>query len=297
MAYDPAVVEAIKRIGRKRGMDEEAVLGAIATGIVESGLQQLSGGDRDSYGWRQQRESIYGRQGLNKSINNFFDEWKQFDKPGFNPGLTAANVQRPAEQYRGRYADVLDEARKVLGGDYKSGTSVGSSPESSGSPASGGGANPFGAIAALNPNQSPIIQQGWDLLGQAWAQQNQGQSNPMIAGVGGGGGGKGSPAGKGSGLAEFFYDPIGGWKNGQQIGAIGGHDKHLHVGGNPKTIAEIVAEAQRRGRSVREYAPVDPVDPVHTENSYHYRNGGRGAADIEPGPGLIKWIRKRYGLK
>lgn len=295
MAYDPKVVEAIKRIGRKRGMNEEAVLGALATGIVESSLQELSGGDQDSYGWRQQRESIYGRQGLRKSINNFYDEWLQHDKPGFNPGLTAANVQRPAEQYRGRYAQVLDQARKVLGGDYEpgGGANVGSMPESSQAPATAP-ENPFGTIAGLIPNQSPVMQQGWDLLGKAWAQQNQGQVNPTLGNVAGGG--KGTSPGTGTGLEEFF-GPAGSWDNGQRIAQVPGHDTHLHVGGDPDTIAEIVAEAQRRGRSVREYAPVDPVDPVHTKNSFHYRNGGRGGADIDPGPGLIKWIKRRYGLR
>lgn len=294
MAYDPQVVEAIKRIGRKRGMSEEAILGALATGIVETGLQNLPGGDRDSVNWRQERASIYGGDmSIPRSVNRFFDEWEQHDKPGFNPGLTAANVQRPAEQYRGRYAEVLDEARKILGGDYEPGASVGSGPESSGSPAAVG-QNPFGMISALMPNQSPVIQQGWDLLGQAWAQQNQAQTSPMIANTGGGG--KGTPPGRGTGLAEFF-GPGGSWDNGQRIPQVPGHEGHLHVGGDPDTIAEIVAEAQRRGRTVREYAPVDPVDPVHTKGSFHYQHGGRGGADIEPGPGLIKWIKRRYGLK
>jgi hypothetical protein len=28
---------------------------------------------------------------------------------------------------------------------------------------------------------------------------------------------------------ELFYDPQGGIKNGQQIGAIGGHGGHVHI--------------------------------------------------------------------
>jgi hypothetical protein len=295
MAYDPAVVEAIKRIGRKRGVGREAILGALATGIVESGLQNLGYGDADSQGWRQERKQFYPNpRNVNASINRFFDEWAQHDTPGFNPGLTAANVQRPAEQFRGRYADVLDEAKKILGGgDFPEGASIGSMPESSESPASATD-NPFGTISSLVPNQSPIMQQGWDLLGKAWAQQNQEQTSPMLSNVGGGG--KGTSPGRGTGLEEFF-GPGGSWDNGKRIAQVPGHEGHLHVGGSPDTIAEIVAEAQRRGRTVREYAPVDPVDPVHTEGSYHYRHGGRGGADIEPGPGLIKWIKRRYGLK
>lgn len=30
-------------------------------------------------------------------------------------------------------------------------------------------------------------------------------------------------------LAELYYDPRGGWKNGRSIGAIGGHGGHLHA--------------------------------------------------------------------
>lgn len=97
------------------------------------------------------------------------------------------------------------------------------------------------------------------------------------------------------GLREAFYDPVGGWKNGASIGAIGGHDDHMHFGGGPKTLARIVKLAQDSGRTVREYSPVDPVDPVHVKGSWHYKNGGKDAADIS-GPdmeGFFKDILRR----
>jgi hypothetical protein len=146
--------------------------------------------------------------------------------------------------------------------------------------------NPFTAISALSQNnQGPyadILNRGWGLLGNIW-QQKYGQqqaapaapsSGPAVRGAGGGAGG-----GLG-GLKEAFYDPVGGFDSGKSIGAIGGHDDHMHFGGGPKTIARIVAAAQKKGLNVREYSPVDKVDPVHTDGSWHYRHGGRGGADI-----------------
>jgi hypothetical protein len=32
------------------------------------------------------------------------------------------------------------------------------------------------------------------------------------------------------GLTELFYDPLGGWADGHDLGSIGGHDDHLHIG-------------------------------------------------------------------
>jgi hypothetical protein len=292
MAYDPRVINAILRIAKRRGESQEAVLGALATGIVESGLQELSGGDADSYGWRQQRESIYGRQGLSQSINNFFDEWAQHDTPGFNPGVTSANVQRPAEQYRGRYAEVMDEARKLLGGDYKGGGGGGQPAPA----AQAQGSNLFQTLANLNRATVDLTdpvwatqQQGWDLLAQLAGQQG----TPLNTSLGTQP--RQAPSRPNGEINELFYDPLGGYDEGKNIGAIGGHGSHVHVGADPSLLNVIARRAQKRGLSVREYEPYDPVDPVHTEGSLHY--SGR-AADISGDPNdmgwLFRWIRRRY---
>src|SRR5262249_17228666 len=34
-------------------------------------------------------------------------------------------------------------------------------------------------------------------------------------------------------LRELFHDPVGGWKSGQWVGAIGGHRNHVHVAWDP----------------------------------------------------------------
>ena len=160
------------------------------------------------------------------------------------------------------------------------------------------GVNPFSIIGGLQASmpQNPYSatqQRGWELLGQLWEQKHAGQqmSSPLES-IGGGGtipkGGKIA-----GGLHEAFYDPVGGYDEGKSIGAIGGHDTHAHFGGDPAAIARIVRIAQKPkwGLDVREYSPVDKVDPVHTKGSWHYKFGGKGGADIS-GNNLSAFFRR-----
>lgn len=108
-------------------------------------------------------------------------------------------------------------------------------------------------------------------------------------------------------LHEAFYDPLGGYDEGNEIGAIGGHSDHVHFSfGSRAQALAIMAEAKRRGMSVGENPWVGDVDPVHTEGSYHYRtfpgkvNGkvvGMGA-DISGTPkqmaDIYRWAKARY---
>lgn len=75
--------------------------------------------------------------------------------------------------------------------------------------------------------------------------------------------------------------------------------------GSVEIMRALIEEAQRRGLAVRENPLVDPVERVHTENSWHYRNFGRSgvgrAADISGGNqaqlmGLIRWARRQWGF-
>jgi hypothetical protein len=74
----------------------------------------------------------------------------------------------------------------------------------------------------------------------------------------------------------------------------------------PQAMLAIIKQAQQMGLAVRENPYVDPVDPVHTKNSWHYQTFpgqyggkklGRGA-DISGNPKsmaqLFGWIRKNY---
>jgi predicted secreted protein len=90
---------------------------AVQTGIVESGLRNLSYGDADSQGWRQERGSLYKNPtNIKASVRRFREEFQQHYDPGEASYEVAAQVQRPAAQYRGRYKDVAGEAERILAG-------------------------------------------------------------------------------------------------------------------------------------------------------------------------------------
>jgi len=110
----------------------------------------------------------------------------------------------------------------------------------------------------------------------------------------GGPGGYGVPA-------ELFYDPLGAIKYGKRIAPIGGHSDHLHFAyNNPQQVLRALALARRLGLRVSENPYVDPVDPVHVKNSFHYRtfpgryNGRRlgEAVDVSGKPQVMARLYK-----
>ena len=110
-------IRRIRQIGREVGASPKEVKAAFATGIVESGLRNLPGGDADSAGWRQERASLYkDPTNLDASIRRFFSETRAVKAKYGRAGDLAAAVQRPAAQYRGRYEDVAGEAQRLLDG-------------------------------------------------------------------------------------------------------------------------------------------------------------------------------------
>ncbi|HET7455381.1 MAG TPA: NlpC/P60 family protein [Solirubrobacterales bacterium] len=97
------------------GANRKELLAAAETGLVESGgFHNLREGDADSEGWRQERVSLFGSDAVHpkKGAQNFFNEAKS--QAGTTAGELAANVQRPAEQYRGRYDEVKPEAVAIV---------------------------------------------------------------------------------------------------------------------------------------------------------------------------------------
>jgi hypothetical protein len=99
--------------------------------LVESGLRNLDSGDADSVGFFQMRTSIWD-QGVYRGYQDRADlqlQWfldhaeavkgarvaagQPIDDPN-SYGEWIADVERPAEQYRGRYQLRLDEARALL---------------------------------------------------------------------------------------------------------------------------------------------------------------------------------------
>src|SRR4051812_35484949 len=106
---DPGVVREIRRVARRKRASPKEIKAAFETGIVESGLQNLKGGDADSAGWRQERASLYADPtNVTHAAERFFDEARGKNVRGISAGELAARVQRPAAQYRGRYANVAD---------------------------------------------------------------------------------------------------------------------------------------------------------------------------------------------
>jgi hypothetical protein len=116
VAYDPSIVAAIRREAAKVDDPQKRnryLRAALQTGIVESGIQNLHHGDADSQGWRQERASLYPNPtNVTASVRRFFAEAAQHDR-GQPSWELAADVQRPAAQYRGRYKDVASEAAKL----------------------------------------------------------------------------------------------------------------------------------------------------------------------------------------
>ncbi len=140
-ASQKAIIGRIKKIGRARGASPKEIKAALETGAVESNFANLSGGDADSAGWRQERASLYKNPtNLDASINRFYDETAKVKHKYGNAGALAAAVQRPAAQYRGRYQERSGEAQALLGqptptggGPYGNGTlqrsATGADPE------------------------------------------------------------------------------------------------------------------------------------------------------------------------
>jgi cell wall-associated NlpC family hydrolase len=102
----------------------------VMASLVEAGLQNLDHGDADSVGLFQMRESIWNAGAYKGYADNpelqlkwFLEHAEEVKKQrvaagkGVGPkkyGAWIADIERPAEQYRGRYQLRLDEARQLL---------------------------------------------------------------------------------------------------------------------------------------------------------------------------------------
>ena len=88
----------------------------VSTGLVESGLRNLTYGDRDSLGWLQQRPSQgwANATDVDKGADDFFREMKKLVPgwQGMDPGAVAQKVQRSA--YPARYGERMAEARNIV---------------------------------------------------------------------------------------------------------------------------------------------------------------------------------------
>lgn len=168
------VLTAIVTRGQRRGASPMKIKAAVAIGLVESNLRNRSGGDRDSAGWRQERASLYkDPMNLNASIDRVYKEMEAVGGKHSNAGELAAAVQRPAAQYRGRYAQRGNEAEQLI-------RLVGGSVSS---PAAAPDAAP--APSGMAPSATPTGASRDDLLKQYVAQRGQpGALGALGAGLG-----------------------------------------------------------------------------------------------------------------
>lgn len=110
-----AVARRIAQIAKRVGASPKEVKSAYQTGLVESGLRNLPGGDADSQGWRQERASLYpDPRNLDASIERYFRETSAVKGKYGRAGDLAAAVQRPAAQYRGRYEQRSADAEALM---------------------------------------------------------------------------------------------------------------------------------------------------------------------------------------
>ncbi|WP_197093567.1 hypothetical protein [Nonomuraea sp. SBT364] len=116
-AYNTSCARAVVQAVRNRGLNPRAAAIAIATVIVETSIANLDGGDLDSVGLFQQRDtwgSHAERTNPMTATNMFLDTMQRFYPNGsWNNapiGEVAADVQRPAAEYRGRYAEQAGDA-------------------------------------------------------------------------------------------------------------------------------------------------------------------------------------------
>jgi len=107
----------------------------------------------------------------------------------------------------------------------------------------------------------------------------------------------------GPNLRELFHDPVGGWKSGQPVGAIGGHANHVHVAWNQPSGESGVAGSDsvddlNRGaaRILNEYGFDLPQPGVQegSRSSQQDYSGQAGSID-ELNQGAAR-ILKEYGL-
>ena len=113
---------------RDRGLPPEL---PVMASLVESGLSNVPGGDRDSVGYFQMRTSIWDQGPYagyadkpERQLDWFLDQAEAVKKQRIARGLPVdderrygewiADVERPAAQYRGRYQEQLDEAQALL---------------------------------------------------------------------------------------------------------------------------------------------------------------------------------------
>jgi len=126
--HDPNVIRVVYQVGLDRNVSPKVMLAAFEAGWVESHMNNLNCGDKDSLGVFQQRPSQ--GWGTPEQIMNvayaatqFFVQAQRNEPlhPEYTAGLLAQSVQRSCcperyDQAEGRARAMMDEARGLVGG-------------------------------------------------------------------------------------------------------------------------------------------------------------------------------------
>lgn len=294
------------QIARERGASPRVIKALLEAEGVESNYRNLNYGDRDSKGILQQRPSQgWGKAGsVEQDVHDFLDRAIKLDKTfKGSSGQLAQAIQRSA--YPGKYAQRSREAQRLLkGGGGVTPTSSGATPGLTDASFSGGVDNSklrqqLKAQYLLdrgNPDAllslAAGLQQAQDVPGTLYYKTEKSTSGASY-------GGKKKGQGK---LLELFWQGPGGInaKDGKKVpqGFVSGHTDHVHVAAGPHTVVELGKLAEKMGLRVGENPHFGRVNPVHVQDSYHYKGE---AIDVSGRPDrMAKYARKvaqMYGIR
>lgn len=120
-AEQQQVIRTILSQGRKMGATRKEMLAAVETALVESNARNLSYGDADSQGWRQERTSLYptGPQGptnVKAAARRFFEESASDTDGSRGAGMTAGQLAQTiqASAFPEKYDERRGEALPIL---------------------------------------------------------------------------------------------------------------------------------------------------------------------------------------
>lgn len=249
------IAKRIVQVGKRQGASRKQIKAALAAGQVESGLRNLSGGDRDSVGVFQIRSGIHGPIGgsVEKSARWFFKNAKSADK-GQSSGRLAQDVERSAFPAKYSQRGVQRTAGQLLrqfgksGGKARSGTRT---------------------VTQTIPGNDQSIDRTLETL--SYFRQKKGLR--PIAGT------------KSSRSVSELMGTLSDLKDtparttrtkiptGKKAKATVSRTKDPRKGG----LVQFGRQLQKQGVSVREHPAFDKVDPVHVQGSEHYK---RRAIDI-----------------
>lgn len=135
---NPRVTRDALHVARQLGASPKEIKAMIEAGIVESGMENLRHGDRDSQGFLQQRPSqgwgsVAQVTNVKHAAESFLSRARAANRPGQSAGQLAQAVQRSA--FPGRYDAVAAAAAHIVA----QGTGGAGSPTGGAPPATGGG--------------------------------------------------------------------------------------------------------------------------------------------------------------